>query len=98
MESTTESRMPDRDGKNPFYLIGEQAVRVVLGLVEASKNLNQGNVSFQLSQPVRAVFHAKDSSAGWELTVSTGFGNSKRDVYRITDEGLIYQYSEADSE
>jgi len=82
----------------PIYRIGDQSKTVVLALVQTCRVLSQGNVSFQLAQPVRAVFSAKASEHEWELTVSTGYGNSKRDVYLITEDELIYRYSETDYE
>lgn len=98
MEHTTESNTSKQEDKQPFYLIGEQSARIVLELVETSKKLYLGNVGFQLSQPIRADFLAKDSRDGWELTVSTGYGNSKRDVYKITEDGLVFIYSESDGD
>ena len=82
----------------PIYRIGDQSKTVVLALVQTCRVLNQGNVSFQLAQPVRAVFNAKASEHEWELTVSTGYGNCKRDVYLIAEEELVYRYSETDYE
>lgn len=96
MESISETSTSDRGGKPPCYLIGDQAKQMVMTFVGACKALNQGNVSFQLAQPVRAVFQAKESDAGWELTVSTGYGNCKRDIYQIIDEKLVFKYSETD--
>lgn len=98
MEHTTEPNTSKQGDKQPFYLIGEQSERIVLELVETSKKLSLGNVGFQLSQPVRADFRAKDSRERWELTVSTGFGNSKRDVYKIASDGLVFMYSESDGD
>ena len=82
----------------PFYLIGDQAKQILMVLVDACKGVKQGNVSFQLAQPVRAVFSAKESEDGWDLTVSTGYGNNKRDCYQMTETELIYTYSETDNE
>ena len=95
---STEPNISKEEYKQPFCLIDEQSARIVLELVEASKKLNLGNIGFQTSKPVRAEFRAKDRRKGWELTVATGFGNSKRDVYKITKDGLDFMYSETDGD
>ncbi len=82
----------------PYYSISEHEKKIALALVACSKSLAHGNVGFQVTQSVRAAFHAKESTAAWELTVSTGYENRKRDIYQIVEGELIYRYSETDDD
>ena len=74
----------------PYYDITSATLRNITELVWFCSELNLGNVSFSYYQD-QIDFHLSENKHGWELVVKLPQG---RDIYKVEDSSLIYQYSE----
>lgn len=83
----------------PRFKINDPTKEAILALIRTCRATGISNVGFQLGQTretTRAAFYATDNGDEWELVVSTGYGNSKRDVYQVMGEEVIFRYAESD--
>ena len=83
-----------------YYELDQETKDRILKLVETCKELHLGNVSFDYYETPRdpAVdFYISQRKDDWELVVSSHY-ESHRDVYRITDGIIKYDFSEKEEE
>ena len=78
----------------PYYKIEADTEIIIKGLAEKCKELNLGNCSFDSYNG--QCFYILEFKDYWELRVVSEPSRDKRymDIYKITDNGLIYQYTE----
>jgi len=79
----------------PFYEITEDTRRLILELQNKAIELNLGNISFHLFEDDTIEFRQAEYSTYWELVVGMHW-NKQRDIYKIINGVISYQYSEKD--
>ena len=82
----------------PYYDLDAETKDRIIKLVETCKEIHLGNVSFDYYETPKTPaidFYISQRKNDWELVVSSHY-ESKRDVYRIAGESIIYDYSEKD--
>ena len=82
----------------PYYNLDTETKDRIIKLVETCKEIHLGNVSFDYYETPKtdAVdFYISQCKDYWELVVSSHY-ESKRDVYQIAGESIVYDYSEKD--
>jgi len=83
---------------NPYYKIDDITTTRILGLIDKCKELSLGNVSFvyfALPKHDEIRFRLTEDNHGWELVVIAR-RTEEVDAYRITEDKLVYEYSEKD--
>jgi hypothetical protein len=90
----------------PYYELDEDTKVIILDLLVTCRKHNLGNVDFHYfyspKYPYVVDFYLSEYKNYWGLTVkhekrdNTGILTDYRDIYKITDNEIVYQHSEYD--
>lgn len=81
----------------PFLKLDELTTKRIRGLIEKCDELNLGNVNFQYYETAKSGevhFYMDKYTKHWELNVNQR-RERERDIYKIIEGTLIFDYSES---
>lgn len=92
--------LPEMEKKgNPYYTLDPETQKIVVGLLEKCIELKLGNVNFHYYYSPENTdeidFFLSEYKEYWELVVRCK-RKKTADIYRISTNEIVYQYSEKD--
>lgn len=86
--------------KKPIYEVTDADIKKIISLYKKCIEIDLGNVSFKyFNKGLETTFYLTEYKSYWELVIVDELQykvSCSRDIYKVIDDKLIYQFSEQD--